>query len=248
MIKLERIEKPSRLTEKKQQELTERFKQNNENVWNKSYIKEKLLEMSHNKCCYCEVKLNSGSRYVEVEHFKPKSKYHESVLEWNNLLPSCKRCNGKKGEHDVESEPIINPTETNPSKHLYIQDYRVYSKTDLGKATIDILYLNDRKHLVTSRFEIGNTIVERLEDILDLLNDYIERVNNSQRRKNKIIERLQNLMSEAIPTAEFSATSATTVFSQPDYKEIKEKFKALNWWTSEFIILEEKMKFCSLLK
>lgn len=248
MIKLERIEKPVQLTDEKQRNFTEDFKKTGKSVWNRTYIKEQLLKMSHNKCCYCEVALNTESKYVEVEHFQYKNEYKDFVVDWDNLLPSCKRCNGKKGEHDVVKEPIINPTELIPKEHIYLKGYRLYPKTEIGKTSIDVLFLNDRKHLVTPRFELGNGLVDRLDDILDFLNDYISGINKTIKRKNKIIERLQNLMSEAVPQAEFSATSSTTILTEPLFKEIKSKLISLKLWTSEFEELEKEMEFCSLIK
>lgn len=78
-------------------------------VWNKAYIKNALLEMSDNKCCYCECKIGKGEREMHVEHFKPKSIYPDLVVEWNNLLPSCPHCNKQKSSHDTgnDSEQVI---------------------------------------------------------------------------------------------------------------------------------------------
>ena len=48
MIKIKRSEKPEQLTEELQKQLTEEFKKNKEkNVWNKTFIREKLLEEIH---------------------------------------------------------------------------------------------------------------------------------------------------------------------------------------------------------
>ena len=248
MIKLEQIEKPKQLTIAKQKDFTEKFKTTRKNVWNRIYIKEQLLKMSHNKCCYCEIKLNIASNYVEVEHFLPKKEYKDLVVDWENLLPSCKRCNGQKGEHDTKNEPIINPTIQNPKEHLFVKDYRLYTKNNskIGKTTIDLLLLNDFDRLVTPRFTIGNDINEKLDDILDLLNDYTSGVNKSVKRKNKIIERLQNIMKQAIPKAQFSAICSTIILTSPTYKKIKQELTNLNLWNNNFKKLEIQMKFCSL--
>ena len=40
--------------------------------------------------------------------------YPDEVVDWDNLLPSCKRCNTTKGTHDVVTEPIINPFDIDP--------------------------------------------------------------------------------------------------------------------------------------
>ena len=248
MIKLERISKPEQLTKEKQKELTNEYKATKKNVWNKIFIKEQLLEMSYNKCCYCEIRLNEEGKYMEVEHFLLKKEYKDLVVDWDNLLPSCKRCNGKKGEHNAEIEPIINPTIQNPKKHFFLNAYRLYPQINskLGRTTIDILLLNDRVHLVNPRFSIGIEIIEKLEDILDFLDDYISGVNKTVKRKNKIIERLQKIMKQAIPTSEYSETCATVILNEPNYQAIKNNLESLKLWDNEFKDLEKEMKYCCL--
>jgi 5-methylcytosine-specific restriction endonuclease McrA len=73
-------------------------------------VKTPLFESSHQKCAYCECNATEGG-YIEIDHFRPKSIYPESVFEWNNLLPSCRQCNGMKSDHDTGAEPIINGEE-----------------------------------------------------------------------------------------------------------------------------------------
>ena len=53
MIKLMRPDKPKEL-EKNETSLTEEYKKTGKSVWRKDYIVKALMEMSHNKCCYCE--------------------------------------------------------------------------------------------------------------------------------------------------------------------------------------------------
>jgi uncharacterized protein (TIGR02646 family) len=52
-----------------------------------------LAQMSHNarRCMYCE-----DASADEVEHFRPKDLYPESVFAWTNYLYSCGVCNGPK--------------------------------------------------------------------------------------------------------------------------------------------------------
>jgi len=135
MIQLSRITKPKQLTSELQISLTEKFKSEKTSVWNLSFIKESLLKMSNDKCCYCECNINEESKYMEVEHFYCKDLYPNLVLDWDNLLPACKRCNGHKLNHDPKKEPIINPVENNPQNHLLLRNYRLFPKDKLGKIT-----------------------------------------------------------------------------------------------------------------
>ena len=55
MIKVERLSKPEELTTEVQNKLIEEFKKNKKkSVWNKPYIRNKLLLECNNKCVYCE--------------------------------------------------------------------------------------------------------------------------------------------------------------------------------------------------
>lgn len=114
MIKLERQPKPNYLSEAAVIELTEKFKSDGSSVWNHPQIKTPLLASSYEKCAFCECSLSDESKYMEVEHFKYKSLYKDLVVEWTNLLPTCKRCNIAKGIHDVTADLIVNPYEVDP--------------------------------------------------------------------------------------------------------------------------------------
>jgi uncharacterized protein (TIGR02646 family) len=56
-------------------------------------VRSVLTQMSHNarRCMYCE-----DAPADEVEHFRPKDLYPESVFIWANYLYSCGVCNGPK--------------------------------------------------------------------------------------------------------------------------------------------------------
>ncbi len=84
--------------------------------------------MSNGKCCYCETKLVEEGKYMQVDHYPPKSKYPYEVLEWENLLLSCGMCNNKKRAYDTALEPIINPTEHKPKEYLHLRNFLYVSK------------------------------------------------------------------------------------------------------------------------
>jgi hypothetical protein len=86
MIKLERKEKPEYLSNEKVAELTERFKINKKDtVWKHTDIHSALLLSSSSKCAFCEAQLQTGTAYMEIEHFKDKDTYPEHVVDWENL-------------------------------------------------------------------------------------------------------------------------------------------------------------------
>lgn len=81
-------------------------------------IKQGLTDMLHGKCAFCESYIENVD-YGDIEHFQPKSKFPELAVTWENLLLSCKKCNGagQKGDEwpgPKEDGPLINPCEEHP--------------------------------------------------------------------------------------------------------------------------------------
>lgn len=238
MIKLDRTPKPVELTAELQVTLTDDFKSTGKSVWNVDFIKKGLLEFSNDKCCYCEANIKEESKYLEVEHFHHKDKYKDEVLDWDNLLPSCKKCNGTKNDHDTKLEPIIDPSKIDPKNHLKYWRYRIKGSDDFGKLTVSVLNLNDQDRLVKKRFEIGNAIQEKLEQLNELADDYISGVQTSTRRKNRIVNGTKDLMKEGLPTAIYSATSATVILTDTEFDKLKSKLTSLGFWDVELSQLE----------
>lgn len=54
-----------------------------------------LAEMFFAKCYICESRVLRAD--MEVDHLRPKSKMPTERLEWTNLFPACRHCNGRKG-------------------------------------------------------------------------------------------------------------------------------------------------------
>jgi len=238
MIKLDRTPKPVELTTALQVALTDEFKLTGKSVWNIDFIKKGLLGFSYEKCCYCETNINEESKYLEVEHFHHKDTYKDEVLEWDNLLPSCKKCNGTKNDHDTKLEPIIDPSRIDPKNHLKYWRYRIKGSDDFGKLTVSVLNLNDQDRLVKKRFEIGNAIQDKLEQLNELTDDYINGVQTSTRRKNRIVNGIKDLMREGLPNSIYSATSATVILTDTEYDTLKAKLTSLSFWDAEMSQLE----------
>ncbi|MGB8452746.1 MAG: hypothetical protein WCD89_10465 [Anaerocolumna sp.] len=236
MIKLERPDKPSELSKEKMKDLTETYKKTGKAVWRENYIVKKLNEMSHDKCCYCELKLNVQSREMQVEHYHYKDKYVDEVVEWKNLLPSCKQCNSNKGIWDTVVDPIINPTDQNPKDFFYLKFYMIKSKDNdrnsIGYKTIELLDLNNRKRLVNLRIELADAMFNKLADTYDKLETYKFNKSNT-RLKNKIIKTIKDILSMAQPDSEFSAVIATMLLNYEDYIEIKDSLNDLELWDEE---------------
>lgn len=238
MIKLNRNPAPTCLTPENIEMLITEFKKTKNSVWNIPELKSALLSSSHNKCAYCECNISEESKYMEVEHFKDKHSYPDKVVTWENLLPSCKRCNGTKGTHDVIREPIVNSYNDNPKDHLAFRLYRLRALSPIGQNTIDVLRLNDNERVVKKRFEVGEALQFALETASTNLEAY--KLNNSTRNRNRLLEQLRLLLAECIETASYAATSATVLHSDPNYKFLKVELATLGLWDDELESLDKR--------
>lgn len=238
MILLKAVPRPAQLTDEVVRQLTEQFKSDkSQRVWNQSYIKESLLIMSHGKCCYCECKVVEESKYVEVEHYLPKDPYEDEVVNWENLLPACKRCNGNKSNHDTKAEPIVHPVRIDPRVALILKGYRFYPNSEIGKTTIRVLDLNDRIRLVNKRFEVGSKVIETLDD----LEEQLERVRPRPRDAAKIQRKLRAVMLEGQPTSSYSAVVATAILTEDAYHNIKQTLSDFDLWDVDMQQLETEL-------
>ncbi|MDF7816563.1 hypothetical protein P1X15_03115 [Runella sp. MFBS21] len=246
MIRLQDVPCPTELTDELVAQLTEEFKQTKKSVWKRKFIAEPLLAMSNGKCCFSECKLQEEGKYLEVEHFYPKSLYPDEVVKWENLLPISSACNKAKRDHDTRTIPIINPRYDNPREHLYFQGYRFKPKTEKGRESIEVLNLNDRTLWVNKRYEIGDKAIERLEEIRDKMVSYDQEVVKSTHSRNTIIRQLRNLFVEGTPKAEYSCVVASYLLHDDDFQVIKDWMLKYNLWDAEFESLEEQLQYCAL--
>ncbi|MBU2941349.1 HNH endonuclease [Shimia thalassica] len=231
MIKLTRPAKPAFLTDEREAELLEKFQEDGSAVWKNAQITESLLQASQNKCAYCECGLQEVDSYMEVEHFKHKDKYEDEVVHWENLLPSCKRCNTKKGTHDVVEEPIVDPFLMVPADHLRLDMAYLRHKDNVGDATIEVLDLNSIDRLVLPRFMITTQMEKNLNSIRSALDLYLD--NMTVRRRNKLIGTFKDTLKECQPDTKFSATAATFVHRNEQYIALCTAVQAEGLWDEE---------------
>lgn len=237
MIKLERNFTPEFFVREDLAALTNEFKVHDKSVWHHPEVKAACLKLSNGKCAFCEVKLEEASTYNEVEHFKDKKTYPDDVIKWENLLPSCRHCNGSKQRHDVVAHPIINPCLDIPSEHLFMRGYRIKGRTSLGEETVDTLNFNHREHKFIPRCKAGEVIDQGIDDTLEKLGDYLQ--NPLTRRKNKLMNMVEAVLGECQKTAPHAAVSATVLHSSEDYAKLKETLIALSLWTDYMHKLHE---------
>lgn len=247
MIRLIRPEKPKKLIEE-EKTLTAQFKVDNKKpVWKKSYIEKPLLKMSNSKCSYCEQKIGRGTGLdVHIDHFKCKNKYPELVVDWNNLLPSCSRCNRNKSTHDTVEKPIINPTEVDPKDFLFISRYRYYSKdsreNSLGRMTLGVLNLNDSDDCCKIRFQICNEIAEKIEYLYHKVVDKGSLIATDTVEKNKVINGCRKILQQCLPENAYSAFIATSLHNDTNFLLLKNSLIEYGLWDDDLSSLFDKSK------
>lgn len=246
MIRLKRTDPPPEMTAEWIAEQTARFIADNElRVWSVDFLKKALLTMSGNKCAYSEIRLQQEGKIMEVEHFLPKKKYPNQVLDWNNLLPSSRHCNNAKRERDPTIHPIVNPIDDEPREHFYMLDYTLFGRTQKGKNSVIVLKLNDDEQLVTPRREVGTAVrmelYKQYEQIGRFSADGI-----SPDEELRIVASLENLMKLGLPKETYSATVSTTILDDPHYNLIKDFLQKNAIWSDDLQILEDNLTLIRL--
>ena len=137
----------------------------------KNSISEYTLIKQKNRCVYCEDLITAGA---QLDHIVPKQLHSEFCYEPKNLVTSCAVCNMYiKNAGDTITLPvhtrynknqftIIHPYFDNPDEHLkYTNSDKIVidinSCTDLGKATVKFLHLNDYSSYVKRAMRFGDT-------------------------------------------------------------------------------------------
>lgn len=180
------------------------------------------------KCCYCESKIaHIGAG--EVEHFRPKAAwqqkkktplsrpaYHWLAYSWNNLLWSCKTCNGSYKKNlfpladpdardclgrDLTSEQplLINPASIDPRRHIRFELEVAKAQTEEGERTIELLGLN-RDNLSDMRRGVRDRLIAEW-----LCIGQAERLGEEEMEKPAIIRAKRNLADAVLPRSAYSS-------------------------------------------
>jgi len=251
MIKITLPAKPIELTDEVEKQLIAEFvADKNKSVWRKDYIKRPLEEMTNEKCSYCETKLTKQGLSFTLDHYHDKDIYPDEVVSWGNLLPSCTNCNSHKGKTDTYKNPILNPTEQDPKEYLYLKDFRIKSKDNdyksIGKFTVDLLDLNNRKKLLDPRLDIAYEMINKIRYITDKISNCEDLSELSQIIINRVRLHFIGLLNLAQPHEEYSAFIATILLNDDDYTEAVDKAKQLELWTEEMELLHESAALIKL--
>lgn len=244
MIKLTRGECPEELTQEVKEELTRLYAENNDRiVWKspkiKQPLKDALTEMSHGKCAYCECLLDIEAKDVTIDHFLPKSTHPNKVVEWENLLPACLRCNRAKKDQE---DRIVNPCEDEPKQFLALDKVSTFrlkgiDEEGIGQATIRTVKLNDVDRVRVPRKLEWEDIQERLQYIYS---------NLKEEYKERHRQQLAILMKKCVAQNSYSAVKAAHMLCDEMYVECKKILRANENWNEELEMLESQMQEIAL--
>lgn len=188
-------------------------------------IKEALIKSSNGKCAFCECIPTEGGN-IEVEHFKPKSIYPEYTFSWENLLPSCRLCNGMKLNHDTVKEPIVNPYTDNPEDFFYYELFKVKAKagnnSKIGETTIEVCGLNTHR-LFQPRANILVSLHDFEQDLGKAIRNYKD--SNTERKKairiRNIKEAIDRIEALAKPSERYSSFCSHFLKNCQSYNDAK---------------------------
>ena len=234
MIRLVRRAAPPKLDPSFVAVGTAKFASDGTAVWTVREIKDALSEMSHSKCAYCEIALGTGSTYLEVEHVFAKTHHPYKVLEWENLLPTCRRCNGTKSDWDVAvvGQVMIDPVRDVPKEHFRLDEaYRPVGKTEAGKNSIIEIGLDDIIRLGVPRYKLGEQFKRKLEE---LYNQYYHLPHHATvRQRRDIIRRIKAALRKSHEDEPFSAVIATVIERSDAFHLLKAKMVEVGDWDDE---------------
>ncbi len=115
---------------------------------NKQILRERLVKEQHGLCAYCMKRIKSAPESMNIEHFVPIKGHKDKVLEYKNMLGTCKGgsdetsstnrilcCDASKGDQMIS----IDPTDRDiVGKIRYNRDGRVYIYPEDPKLQYDI--------------------------------------------------------------------------------------------------------------
>ncbi len=166
---------------------------------NKHSLKWTLKEIYHEKCAFCESYIKN--EVGDIEHFRPKNKnenqakkcdriysYYWLAFSWDNLLPCCSRCNGKKSNcFDIMGNRIEYHNEKLSDLHDKIEKYNKDEKPKLLHPEYDS-FESDIRFSKYGEIESDNERVNYTVEICDL-----NRTNLKESRRTIITDFMENL-------------------------------------------------------
>lgn len=117
------------------------------------YLRTEVARRANHRCEYCLLPEVYAIYPFEVDHVIAVKHGGKAVLE--NLAYSCIRCNRIKGTDlttlSGESDEIVrlfNPRKDKWNEHFEVVEGAIYGRTDIGKATAQLLAFNTPERII----------------------------------------------------------------------------------------------------
>jgi len=234
-------------------------------------VKKDLELIYHQKCAYCESKVNHIAT-LQVEHYRPKKKVTEDInhngyywlgYEWSNLLLACPKCNqqGAKGNYfPISGERVYNHTDflTNnkldsnkcyPNKSPLIDERPLLLNPELD---------NPKQHFIFNEYGKieGNTI--RGKKTIEICKLDREHLNKNRKKEviDYIFKQIKNLIlgfetRESMPKETFINMLKNIFIELEDKQNISHSYALLGWYMfnnfDKFIKIHIHSKFQILI-
>ncbi|WP_137768340.1 HNH endonuclease [Curtobacterium sp. SGAir0471] len=150
-------------------------------------IRRTLEEMANGRqyCMYC-----GDNEATDIEHFYPRSTYHEQTFTWVNWLLACSFCNSNRKRNrfpvTAGTPDLIDPTVEDPRTDLSVDLVlgEITARTRRGLVNIEIFDLN-RDRLTRGRRDAAVTFSS-------LVVDYVRLVDARPKQASLVLETLQS--------------------------------------------------------
>jgi uncharacterized protein (TIGR02646 family) len=154
----------------------------------KKTLADALSGLAHSKCVYCESALGVTVD-LEVDHYVAKTVAPRLAFNWTNLLPSCRRCNRPKLNHD-HANVLLQPDVEDPEPFFWIhpdtgrlEPHPTLDDQGMHRATETIRLCDlQRAALCTQRLEMFGRV-----------NRWLKQVSNRTRLGRPLLEEWESL-------------------------------------------------------
>ncbi len=154
-------------------------------------VKEALVAMQNNKCCYCEDIVKT--LHNDVEHFRPFSRYWWLAWTWENLFFACSACDRAGGKHDqfpvadeskalaypmtppgLEEPLLLDPTDETIDlrQHIHFEKCEEFNWkwapigiTNRGRMTIKVIGLRRDAYITLFNQHVETTVQDVIDEI-----------------------------------------------------------------------------------
>lgn len=158
--------------------------------YNSGEVRAKIIQLYHNKCAYCEQKLNPG----RIAHYRPRNQYRSLTLEWSNLLPVCEVCaKGLNKKFVVKEETFDNFSIGMPSENQANSETLLKEKALLIHPELYPENTNGVIKIPASHFKYLNNGY-----IIGLTEEGLHTIDKLRLNRNALVEKRYNVLSEYI--------------------------------------------------